>query len=41
VKVTLGRLGIDFAYIAWQFDHGGCFVTLCIAASIIFTVKQP
>jgi hypothetical protein len=28
-------LGIDFAYIAWRFDHGGFFLKLRIAASII------
>jgi hypothetical protein len=28
-------LGIDFDYIAWQFDHGGFFLKLGIAASII------
>jgi hypothetical protein len=28
-------LGIDFAHIAWRFDHGGFFVKLCIAASVI------
>ena len=28
-------LGIDFSDIAWQFDHGGFFLKLCIAAGVI------
>jgi hypothetical protein len=28
-------VGIDFAHIEWQFDHGGFFLKLRIAASVI------
>jgi hypothetical protein len=28
-------LGIDFARLAWEFDHGGFFLKLRAAASII------